>query len=138
MQWDPIKCRVWSIYILANLLVSVALTVWLYLFQIVYKGQKQRENDVSFYYSIFSGVTFGLLMVFISYYGYRVFKIRLTRRMQLHHPFASTTVMVGLTFLVFIVFLTRCIYGSCRPVVGTQCQILSAPGESNGKPCHKL
>ena len=110
-QWDRIQCRVWSIYILANLLVSVALTVWLYLFQIVYKGQKQRENDVAFYYSIFSGVTFGLLMVFISYYGYRVFKIRLTRRMQLHHPFASTTVMVGLTFLVFIVFLTRCIYG---------------------------
>eukprot|EP00943_MAST-04B_sp_MAST-4B-sp1_P009565 g9565.t1 len=31
--------------------------------------------------------------------------------MRLHHPFASTTVMVGLTFLVFIVFLTRCIYG---------------------------
>lgn len=110
-QWDRIQCKVWTIYITANLTVSVALSVWLYLFQIVYKGQRERENDVAFYYSIFSGITFGVLMVFISYYGYRVFKIRLTRRMRLHHPFASTTVMVGLTFLVFIVFLTRCIYG---------------------------
>ena len=43
-QWDRIQCKVWTIYITANLTVSVALSVWLYLFQIVYKGQREREK----------------------------------------------------------------------------------------------
>ena len=110
-EWDRLKCRVWSLYIAANVLVGSALLVWIWLFQVVYKNKPNKETIIADYYSIFSGITFGILMIFISYYGYRVFKIRLTRRMRLYHPFASTTVMVGLTFLVFIVFLTRCVYG---------------------------
>ena len=117
-DWKRLRRKVWAIYCAANVIVTAALGVWLWLFQVVDKNEANKEDVVAFYYSIFSGVTFGILMLLISYYGWRVFKIRLTRRMRLYHPFASTTVMVGLTFLVFVVFLTRCIYGLLQAAGG--------------------
>ena len=100
----------WSIYILANLRLCCPDGVAVPIPNRLQRAKAARKRRCILRQHIFWGYLRAAdgLHIILRLQG---FKIRLTRMMQLHHPFASTTVMVGLTFLVFIVFLTRCIYG---------------------------
>lgn len=55
-------------------------------------------------------------------------QIRRSRKLKIQHPFASTTVMVALTFLVFLVFMTRCAYAFVQ-ACGTK--IMHVPVKTN-------
>ena len=72
-KWHQVKCRIYAAYFMSNGLIAATTVLWLLCTK---DGSPTEGSQVDFWYSIFSGVVYGILMVLVSWYGWRVFKVR--------------------------------------------------------------
>ena len=112
-DWNRVKVRCYLAYAASNLLFSGATVYW-----IVVEQHDYNYDDVKFFFSLFSGILFGILTLALAWYGRKVYRLQLSNRMRMLHPFASATAMVGLTMLASIVFFTRALYGLLQAIGG--------------------
>eukprot|EP00939_MAST-03C_sp_MAST-3C-sp1_P001322 g1322.t1 len=112
-EWESVKTRCYVFYVVSNVVFSVTTVYW-----IIVEERQYDYGEVQFFFSLISGLMFGLLFVGLVLYGYRVYCMELSRRVNIRHPFASATSMVGLTLFSALVFLTRCLYGLLQAIFG--------------------
>eukprot|EP00941_MAST-03F_sp_MAST-3F-sp1_P004003 g4003.t1 len=119
-KWRKKRANVFCCFLASNILFTVVTGIWLALIYLDNQVKTLRDlyREIDFCYSLFSGIVFGTLMVVVSTFAWRVYKMRMQHRMTIQQPFASTSAMAGLTFLVFLVFMTRCAYGFLQAAGG--------------------
>jgi hypothetical protein len=112
-EWNLVKVRCYLAYAVSNLLFSSVTVYW-----IIVEQHDYNYDDVKFYFSLFSGILFAVLTAALTWYGGKVYRLQLSNRMRMLHPFASATAMVGLTLLASVVFFTRSLYGLLQAIGG--------------------
>jgi hypothetical protein len=113
----------YSLYAVSNAGIAVGLIVWLDV-QHVARNQGTPIANSGLYFAIVSGVIYGVMMAFLVYYGWRVYRIRLRARSRsLRHPFSTSTAMASLTVAVFLVVIVK-------PISAFQSDVLDLPDTS--------
>lgn len=105
--WAEVRVKAYTIYSLSNIGIGIGLTTWIVIKRVA-RNQGRPIANSGLYFAIVSAATYGIMMAFLVYYGYRVYKIRLRARSRsLRTPFGTSTAMAGLTVAVFLVFVVK-------------------------------
>ncbi len=104
--WPRVRVRAYVAFAVSNFCVGAGLTSWLIVQRAARNAQHPIPNS-GLYFAIVSGVLYGGQVLFLVYYAWRVYRIRLRQRRSLRNPFSTSSAMVCLTVAVFLVFIVK-------------------------------